>query len=601
MPKNPWNETGLRFRNRTTMNIVSDLAHHVCALPSDAFVLPVRMAMSGILAAGLAMWGAIACLAGEKAEVRFSDVAESSSIDFRHHSPLSPLRHIHLYMGSGLAWFDYDRDGWPDLFFCQGLSFPPEPKGRRPSDQCYRNRHDGTFEKITAPAGLADDEYSMGAAAADYDNDGFADLYVTNFGENRLYRNNGDGTFAEKGRDLGVSDRGFGSSIAWGDIDGDGNLDLFVVHYLAIDPQNYPTCTVKEGGKVLSVTCQPRDMIPERDVLYRNRGDGSFENFSGPGGLLSAPARQGLGIIAADLDGDGDVDFYVANDTVPNQLWENTGEGRFVDRGAISGTAVNRFGVATASMGLAVGDIDGDGMFDLFVTNYFKETNTLFRNEGGLLFLDVTDEMGLGAPSRLRLGFGTSMVDPDNDGWLDLFVANGHVQDRARELGRSDEPFAQLASFYHNQEGRRFGDVSHSSGDYFRRPHVGRGCAAADFDRDGLIDLAVSHLDDRPALLRNVTRGAGHSLWLELIGTRSNRGGIGAMVSARADGRDLVRVRQAGTSYLSCDEERLLIGIGRARRAERITVRWPGGKAETWRDVPAGRLVRLIEGSGESG
>src|SRR6516165_5295771 len=205
-------------------------------------------------------------------------------------------------------------------------------------------------------------------------------------------------------------------------------------------------------------------MVAERDFLYRSRGDGTFEDDTQPRGLLAAPPRQGLGIIAADLEGDGDLDFFVANDTVPNQLWENQGNGRFVDRGVLSGTAVNRLGIATASMGVAVGDIDGDGLLDLFVTNYFKETNTLFRNEGSLVFLDVTDEVGLGAPSRLRLGFGTSRLDADNDGWLDLFVANGHVQDRARELGRSDEPFAQLASFYRNQSTGRFADASAAGG-----------------------------------------------------------------------------------------------------------------------------------------
>jgi hypothetical protein len=536
-----------------------------------------------------------------KTVIGFSDVTAAAGIDFLQHSPLSPLRHIHLYMGSGVAWFDYDRDGWPDLFFAQGLAFPPEPHGERPSDQCFHNRQNGKFENITAAAGLSDDEYTMGAAAADYDNDGFPDLFVTNFGQNRLYRNNGDGTFAEMWRTLGGNDRRWSSGCAWGDIDGDGNLDLFVVRYLKIDPENYPTCKIKEGDKLLFVTCQPRNMESEPDALYRSRGDGTFEDFTEAGGLTQGPARQGLGVVAADLDEDGDIDFYVANDTAPNNLWENQGGGIFIDRGVVSGTAVNRLGAATASMGLTAADVDGNGLLDLAVTNYFKEANTLFRNEGALVFLDVAEEIGMAAPSRLRLGFGISSCDPDNDGWLDVFVANGHVQDRARELGRNDEPFAQLPSFFRNQNGRRFQDDSKNCGDYFRKSWVGRGCAVADYNRDGLADLAVQHLNDRPALLQNVTRTAGRSLSLELIGTRSNRDGVGATVVVRAGGRDLVRVRQAGTSYLSCDEERLLIGLGTAALADKITVRWPGGKRESWANVPADKLVRLVEGTGESG
>jgi hypothetical protein len=536
-----------------------------------------------------------------KAAVAFRDVISESGIDFRHHSPLSPLRHIHLYMGSGLAWFDYDRDGRPDLFFSQGLAFPPEPVEQRPSDQCFRNTLDGTFRNVTLAAGLADSEFSMGAAAADYDNDGFPDLYVTNFGENRLYRNNGDGTFAETGRALAVNDRRYGSSCAWGDIDGDGNVDLFVVNYLKIDPDEYPICNTTVGGKLHFVTCHPRVIEGDDDVLYRNRGDGTFEDFTGAAGLTKNPGRKGLGVAAADLDGDGDLDFYVANDTVPNQLWENQGGGTFVERGFVSGTAVNRQGRVTASMGLAVGDVDGDGRPDLIVTTFIKEGLSLFRNEGGLQFLDVADEMGLAAPSRLRLGFGTSLIDADNDGWPDLFVANGHIQDRARELGLNDEPFAQLPLLLRNEDGRRFGDISKEGGAYFRKPHVGRGCAAADFDGDGLLDLAVSHLDDRPALLKNVTRAAGQSIAVELIGRQSNRGGIGATVRVRRGARELVRVRQAGTSYLSCDDERLLFGLGEAEGGLEISVRWPNGTTETWRRQPDRGLVRLLEGTGEGG
>jgi hypothetical protein len=535
--------------------------------------------------------------ADEARSVVFVDETQSTGIDFRHQSPLSRLRHIHLYMGSGLAWLDYDRDGRPDLFFAQGLAFPPGPSSERPSDRFYRNRLPGTFVDVTIHAGLLDAEYSMGAAVADFDNDGFADLFVANFGENRLYHNSGDGTFTEIGRSAGVNDPRFGSSCAWGDIDGDGNLDLFVVNYLKIDPAHYRTCTTEYEGRTINVTCQPREMEPERDILYRNRGDGTFEDVTESSGLLDCQPGKGLGVVAADLDGDGDLDFYVANDTVPNHLWENVGQGRFVERARLSGAAVNRNGAATASMGLAAGDVDGDGLLDLFHTNYFRETNTLLRNEGQLQFLDVTDEFVLAGPSRLRLGFGVSLFDPDNDGWLDFFVANGHVHDRLDELGRKDEPFAQLPLFFRSDKGRRFQNESSRSGDYFRKAWVGRGCATADYDRDGRSDLAVQHLNDRPALLRN-TGPAGNWLSLELIGTRSNRSAVGATLRVAAGGRELVRARQAGTSYLSCDEERLLIGLGTARQADRVVIYWPGGQAEVWTNLAAGQFVQLVEGTG---
>jgi len=533
----------------------------------------------------------------QQPRLHLSDVTKSAGIAFEHYSPISPQRHLHLFMGSGLAWVDFDRDGWPDLYLCQGREWPEKPRpDPRHSNRLFHNRGDGTFEDVTFDAGLKNLTYSMGTAVGDYDNDGFPDIYVSSFGGNRFYHNNGDGTFTQRAAQLGIDDDRYGTSCTWADIDGDGDLDLYVANYLRLGRDRYPLCRATFGDVSYPAGCHPRYQRPVYDALYRNDGNGSFTDVTAKSGLKSGPPRQGLGVVAADLDRDGDIDFYVANDTVENQLWINQGNGTFRDEALLSGVAVNRFGRREASMGIAVGDVTGDGRLDLFVTSYFNETNTLYRNDGEV-FTDVTDEFGLGAPSKQRLAFGASLLDIDNDGHLDLFVANGHVQTHLQKIGRN-EPFKELPQFFHNRDGRRFIDVSTSAGTYFQKPVVGRGSAVADFDRDGRPDLAVLHLNGPATLLRNTTPGAGHALQLELVGTRGNRDGIGAVVTVMLGKRRLVRLRLGSSSYLSCDDGRLLIGIGSARQADRIAVRWPGGQSEVWLRVPADRLHRLIEGTG---
>jgi hypothetical protein len=304
-------------------------------------------------------------------------------------------------------------------------------------------------------------------------------------------------------------------------------------------------------------------------------------------------------VVAADLDEDGDVELYVSNDTTPNFLWENQGHGTFVDRGVVSGAAFNRYGACEAGMGVEAADFDGDGRFDLFVTNFYDETNTFYRNEGKLLFSDVTPATGLGAPSKLRLGFGTVALDFDRDTFLDLLVADGHVHDRLSEFGR-DEPFAQLPLLFHNERGQRFGEVSAGSGGYFTQPHVGRGAAAADYDRDGDADVAVNQLNGPAALLRNETTPVGGWLQIELIGIRSNRSGVGAVLTVDLGQHLLVRTQQAGSGYLSCGEQRLTIGVGEAARVKRVSIRWPSGRQESWADLPVNAFLRLVEGTGQS-
>jgi len=535
----------------------------------------------------------------------FEDATKQSGIQFRHVSPLTPERHLHLVMGSGIGWVDFDRDGWPDLYLAQGAPFGKADREQfaargESSDRLVRNLGEGRFDDVSDVAGLTDFDYSMGITVGDFDNDGFQDIYVSSYGPNRLHRNNGDGTFDELAASLNLDDSGFGASSTWADLDADGSLDLFVCNYLLLDPNDYKLCTFLYKGKPHGITCHPRYLPATRDIVFHNEGDGQFSDVTQSSGLLQSPATQGLGVVAADLDADGDIDVYVANDSVPNDLWMNQGHGRFINEGLLSGTALNREGRREAGMGVAVGDVDGDGRPDLLVTNYYGETNTLYRNEGDGFFLDITDEFGLAGPSRLQLGFGVSLFDFDNDGWLDLFVANGHVHDRQKMLDR-DEPFAQRPQLFRNQAGQRFNDVSRSSGPYFQRAVVGRSSAVADYDRDGRLDLAIGQLNSELVLLHNVSQQvAMKSLSIELVGVESNRDAIGAVVEVPSQQGRLTRFRTAAAGYLSCDDASMTIGMGKTTTLADVVVRWPGGKNETFRSLQAGQRHVLIEGNGAS-
>jgi len=533
---------------------------------------------------------------GQDNQISFTDAAGVTNLHFQHFSPLTPERHLHLFMGSGLAWIDHDRDGWPDLYLCQGAAWPlQETRDLAHSNQFFRNR-EGAFENITDVCGLKNFGYSMGTAVGDYDNDGFPDLYVTSYGRNRMYRNNGDGTWSEVDDQPALNDRRFGASCTWADIDDDGDLDLYVVNYLKLDPENYPLCSHEELGRKYPGGCHPHYQDHEFDILFRNNGDGTFADISKEAGLMSESARAGLGVFVCDLDEDGDLDFYVANDTVHNQLWINAGNGTFTDDALLMGVAVNGLGVAGAGMGVNGGDVDGDGKIDLFVTNFFNETNTLYRNDG-VSFTDLTSAFGLGKLNKQRLGFGASFLDANNDGWLDLFVANGHVQSYPPELERKT-PFAQLPQVFLNQAGRRFEEVSNTSGPYFQERIVGRSSAIADFDRDGKTDLAVQHLNGLAAILRNQTKNCGNAISIELTGVKSDRDAIGAVIEAWVGARRIVRLCNGSTSYLASDERRIHIGIGDEVQADTVTIKWPAGTQESWTSVRSGIVYRMIEGRG---
>ena len=534
--------------------------------------------------------------------ISFQDVTNAAQIAFQHRSPVTVKRHLHLMMGSGVGWIDYDRDGYPDLYCAQGEAWSNvERKQSQPvdialSNRLYWNRRNSRFQDVTAVSGLTILNYSMGIAVGDYNHDGFGDLYVSAFGRNLLYCNQGDGTFSEVSSASHVDDPGYGASCTWADINGDGLLDLYVVNYLEIDRDHYPICSRRVDGARVYFICHPRYVPGQYDVVYLNLGNGSFLDVSRKAGLHSEPARQGLGVFAADYDQDGDIDLYVANDSVANQLWINNGQGVFTDQALVAGLAFNRSGDREAGMGLAGADYNGDGEVDLFVTNYFGETNTLYRNEGALFFLDVTDETGLAAPSRARLGFGTSFLDVNNDGWEDLFVTNGHVHDRLSQLGKT-EPYEQEPQLFLNLAGSRFDDVSAQSGEFFRTKQVGRGCAVADFNQDGLVDLAVSHLNERLVLLENRSEQIHKSMALQLVGTRANRSAIGAIVEVVCDSRRITRLRKGSSSYLSADEAWITCGLGDCRSEVSVKVRWPGGKTENWAGLQPGGRYTLIEGT----
>jgi len=533
--------------------------------------------------------------------ISFNESSAAVGLNFRHVSPISPERHLHLFMGSGLAWADFDRDGSLDLLFCQGSADPRVKPGITPAIELWRGdafQAQVRFQSVTRNAGFHGSGYAMGLSVADYDNDGFADLFVTGVLSAALYHNNGDGSFSDLTNEAGIVPRGFGSGCCWVDMDSDGNLDLIYVRYVKLDPQRYPLCTVPFQGKQIAISCNPKRLVGDHDSVYQSQSDGRFSDVTLGTGFASGSPRHGLGCVALDLDDDLRPEVYVANDGMPNDLWKYLGKWKFEERALISGVAVNRFGASEAGMGIAVGDVDGDLKPELFVTNYFDETNTLYRNEGDLLFLDVTDDFGIAGPSRKRLGFGATFADYDNDGWLDLFVANGHVQDQLPLAGFADQPFAERSQVFANRQGRRFEDVSTKAGDFFQQDWVGRGSAIADYDGDGNLDLAVLRLNDRVALLHNAQAARSNWLSVELNGRNSNRDAIGATVIVRTKSASWRRDRMSSASYLSCDQGCLHFGLGSHTNVESIEVRWPSGSVETFPGTPTQRIVRLIEGTG---
>jgi hypothetical protein len=532
----------------------------------------------------------------------FVDATPESRIDFQHFNPLEPMEYTQETMGSGVGWIDYDNDGWLDLFCVQdGPVRPDGSAGTLPGNKLYRNNGDGTFTDVTAQVGLERSGYGMGCAVGDYDNDGFDDLVVTYFGGLVLYHNEPDGHggrhFVDVTAKAGLSDPHFATSCAWGDVDGDGLLDLYVCNYADIDIDHYTPC--QDPAVQKRFICPPTVFPLTTHLLFHNNGDGTFSDWSSRSGIASAPPAPGLAVATADLDGDGRLDIYVANDMKPAYLFHNLGGGRFEEVALLHGCALMPNGRFIAGMGISVGDVDGSGRPSLFVSNFQNEPNMLFLNRGDLFFQEWSYPSGLGAPSVPFLAFGNVFCDFNLDGILDVAVANGHVIPNAEELYR--QPYTQEAQLFVGDGKARFRDVSRQAGAYFRRKLIGRGLAWADYNNDGLPDLAYAHCGGPLVLLRNATATGNHWVRLELVGDgkKSNRNAVGARVEVEAGGTRQVRFIHGGGSYLSASDQRQLVGLGPAESVERVTVVWPSGGKQEFTNLAAGRWWRLHEGKDE--
>jgi hypothetical protein len=517
--------------------------------------------------------------------VVFEDVTHQTGLDiFHHRSGTLEKRTIIEAPGSGVALLDYDNDGWLDIYLLNGSSFEAE-RGEEPAPRAmlFHNNHDGTFTDVTAKAGVANERWGFGVAVGDYDNDGWPDIYVANYGKNRLYHNNHDGTFTDVAEKAGVALGGWSAGPTWGDYDRDGLLDLFVPGYAKFDLGKPPVAGkngIPDGAcqfRGMNVFCGPRGLPGEGDHLFHNNGDGTFTDVSAKAGVSDPYGYYGFASVFVDVDGDGWLDLAVANDSVPNYLYRNRHDGTFEDISYVSGFALSGEGREQASMGIAVGDYDHEGRVNFYVTSFSDDYNALYRSEGNGSFSDVSYQLGLTAPTIPFLAWGTGFLDFDNDGWLDLFVANGHVYPAVDQQDWGTT-YAQRPQLFRNLNGKRFQEIAAKTGTGLASVIRGRGAALGDLFNDGHIDVVVNNMDSSPTVLRNVVENGNHWLTLKLIGgPKSPRDAIGAKVFVTAGG---VRQRAdvfSGASYGSSSDQRLHFGLGAAANVDKVDVQWPSG------------------------
>ena len=540
-----------------------------------------------------------ATLNAAETTLRFTDQTQAAGIHFKHTNGASQQKYLPETMGAGGLFFDYDNDGFLDIYLVNSGTLSRDAQSLRQtnhSDVLYRNNGDGTFVDVTAAAGLQQNYgYGMGCLAADYDNDGDTDLYLTNFGKNQLYQNNGDGTFTDVTSRAGVGDGSWSVSASFGDFNLDGYLDLYVANYLDYQLETAHACFL-EG---VHIYCGPHEYPGAHDTLYRNNGDGTFTDVTTRAGLHQA--GKGLGTLFTDYNSDGYPDIFVANDAVPDFLYRNDGDGTFTDVAIAAGVAYNSEGRATASMGIAAGDYDNDGLSDLFVTNFSLEINSLFHNDSDGFYTMTTFETGLADPSFSQLGFGTQFLDADNDGTLELFVANGHVWDNVAKITPSLS-YKQQCQIFGNIGTGQYRDLSETAGSFFKRRVVARGVVTGDYNNDGAVDVLVTCCGEVPVLLRNDSQTAARrNNWVKvrIVGTENNRNGIGAKVWVQTDKKTQFKEATCGGSYASSSDPTLHFGISTQETIQSIKVKWQNGRSQTVgfsnTENPVNQVIRIIE------
>jgi hypothetical protein len=527
-----------------------------------------------------------------KGVVTFEEVpAKTSGITWVHNNAHSPERFLPETVGAGCAFLDYDNDGWMDIYLVNsGVSdfyTPPVPL----KNALYHNNHDGTFTDVTDKAGVACGRFGMGVAAADYDGDGWQDLYVTNYGRNTLYHNNGDGTFSDVTEKAGVGVEGWSTNAVWFDYDNDGKLDLFVSSFVNYDKSQKVLCT-DETLKQLYY-CVPRLFKPAPSHLFHNNGDGTFTDVSKQSGIANYPGKS-FGAVATDVNNDGLMDLFVANDTMPNFLFINKGGGKFEEAGLAAGVAFNEAGKPRSGMGVDAADYDGDGWQDLFVANIDQEFFSLYHNQKDLTFTDEPGEIG--PATRLLSGWGLKFFDYDNDGKPDLLLVNGHPDDLI-EMRVPKVKYREPLLLFENT-GKGFKNVSAQSGPVFGKEFSGRGMAVGDFDNDGDLDVLISNNGEPPVLLRNEGGHRNNWLGLQLISTKSNPAAVGAVITWQAGGVKRSRLKTAGGSYLASHDPREVLGIGAAPKFDSVEIRWPSGKVDKLGSPPINTYLKIVEGQG---
>ena len=549
-----------------------------------------------VLAMGSALSGQTSPSPSQNAPITFRDITQKAGIRFVHNNAAFGKKYLPETMGPGVAFIDYDNDGWQDIFLANGTDWPGRP-AKHSTPKLYHNNHDGTFTDVTHKAGLDVELFGMGVAVGDYDNDGFDDLFITTMGQSHLFHNNGNGTFTDVTQKAGLlGPKEFSTSAAWVDYDKDGKLDLVVANYVQWSLEGDLYCTL--DGKSKSY-CTPESYKGTSVRLWHNRGDGTFEDATKKAGLAE-PTSKTLGIAILDYDNDGWPDLLFSNDTQPNKLYRNNGNGTFAEKAVVAGIAFSEDGVARAGMGVDAADYDRSGSASILITNFANQMLSLYHNEGKGLFVDEAPRSEVGRASLLTLGFGCFFFDYDLDGWPDIFIANGHIDGDIQRV-QPNVKYAMPPHLFRNVGKGNFQEVTKTLGADFNKPRVGRGAAYGDINNDGRLDLLLSTNGGPAYLFENDPAPgspANKSLRIKLIGTKSNRDGLGTVVKVSAAGDTETQMMRSGSSYLSASELVLTYGLGQHEQAETIEIRWPSGQVDKLSSVAAGQTVSVTEGRG---